>query len=600
MSASGVGYFIKNYASFDYEQDWKIWFDFKNVNLSGVNNKIAIGSIYSGIINMTPPVPTPGIMFSQNDYLAVPSNRKGGVSLYPTSGIWSEDFSLVFLNKKETIGKTIIFNCLTTGYLNNNQVYQGYRVGYTDTNKPFFEYYDQDGLKSFVGDFNLPTSHSLNFIKSSNSLSIGYYDILKQQNNTQSFNINASYLMEPTGGQYNLGYNLNGLNIGGFSSDYQSDSGVVGIDEFLYFKRALYDHDIKMINSGFVADYNAPVTGSGILYSTGITGYSTGLVPIFTGITGYGITGTGITINDFGVSYTGYLTGALYGNISGSGVIPLTGIVQTVDYFLGNGSVIINSGFIRSFYNSGVAFLYQTDAKDIIEYIVETGALDSININQYGKYDWVNNNIRIFEANPAAISVNGQIQLSGRLINTGTLYNPQWYISGDFYNSGYALESLSGYNINDTLFTFGVPTSIKFNNDNFSYTGGLPYIQSGVISNNSIALFNGIKLNPSQYQISGSNLIISQPLYEGITGKLTILDISGNFAYNSGIFNLAISKYNRYYSLLFVNGLLLNRGIDYLPISRYSLLNNSGIFTQSVSPNIYNDLLSSDLFWKNP
>jgi hypothetical protein len=595
MAQSGVNYFVKSYASFDYENDWKIWFDFKNVS-TVVNNRSGADPLYSGQIRMFPSTPSPTVMFSENDYLRVITSRNGGVLLSPTTGLWSNNFSLIFLNSKNSLGKNLIYNSLESGIYSGSFLYKGYRIGYTDSNKPFFEYCDNDGMKCMVADFNLPTYHSLSFIKNNNSLSIGYYDFLKQQNFNQTFQVDSDYFLEPSG-QY-VGYYTNGVTGDGFPL-YQEASGVTSIDEFLYFNTALYDYDIQVINSGFAADYISPVTGSGILYSTGITGYSTGLVPIFTGITGYGITGTGLFTNEFGVEYTGYATGALYANISGTGVVALTGEIQTADYYLGDGSIVINSGFLRNFYNSGYAFLQSTNINDNLEIIGEYERVNYININQYGNYDIVEDKFKIFESNPSIVFLDGLIKVSGNLINTGTFYSPAYALSGDFYNTGYYLDSLFSFNESGRLFTLGINTTIKLNNPTFSYTGGSPYTGSGVMSSNSLVFFSGKKLNSGQYQSSGGNLIIRESLYTGSTGRLIVVDISGLYSSTSGVYNRQYGGTNPYFSLVFNNGILLNKDKDYLSISPYSLLNHSGIFHKSNYSDLYNDLNTTDLFWKN-
>lgn len=597
MSASGVNYFVENYASFDYEQDWKIWLDFKNVTLPNIMNRASADSLYTGVIAMNPPLPTNLIMFSENDYLRVPSGKSGGVRISPATGIWSDNFSLIFLNKKETIGKTILFNCLTTGTLDNYMVYQGYRIGYTDSNKPFFEYYDNQGLKTFVADFNLPTTHSLNFVKSEDSLSIGYYDMLSQRNNTKSFGINSSYLLEPTGGQYFLGYTLNGLDMGGFSNAVQNSSGVVGIDEFLYFKRALYDYDIQIINSGFIADYVLPATGLSYFVSTGITGYSTGVVSIFSGITGYGITGTGYLTNDFGVQYTGYLMGSLTGNITGLGVTPLTGLIYTPYNSTSGGNLAIYTGYLKEFYNSGACFLKNLTSQDLMEVVAETGNTESIKNSQIGIYDITKRQFKIFDNTPSSVFLNGQLITSGLKINSGTIYSPIWSLQGDYLNTGSYIDFLGKYNADHSVQTLNVNQNIKLNIDNFSYTGGSPSVLSGVINqSNSLVFFNGLMVQSGDYKFSGNSLVFTSSFYDGITGKLVVLDVSGIYARNTGHFNMTITKNNPYYSMIYQNGQKLILNSDYLAISPYSLLNNSGIFQQS-STELYNDISSQDKFW---
>lgn len=209
---SGVNYFLDKFASFDYQSHWKFWLDFKSthVNLPQITNASGANGLYSGQ-HLTSPSG-----FSADDYFSVLSGESSGCQLLPSTGLWADDFSLIFLNKKPSIGKSIVFNCLETGLLNSQNVYKGYRLGYTDSNKPFFEYYTNEGLQSFVGDFNLNTYHSLNFVKTSSSISIGTYDFLSQKNVSQSFPIDSQYMMEPS--NYYLGYKSSNIPIEYFSA----------------------------------------------------------------------------------------------------------------------------------------------------------------------------------------------------------------------------------------------------------------------------------------------------------------------------------------------------------------------------------------------
>lgn len=604
MSQSGVNYFVQKYASFDYASDWKIWFDFKTIRKHNitvprpqialddyiVDNRSGADQLYHGVIK---PSLYDYVPYVYDDYMFVKSlGNQASFYITPSTGIWSDDFSLIFLNKKTSLGEGLLFNCLETGLLNGENVYKGYRVGYTYSNKPFFEYYTDKGLECLVADFNLPDTHSLNFVKSHDSLSIGYYDILTHANNTQSFNINSNYLLEPTG-RYNVGHQRSAIPKEYFYST-PSDLNGYYIDEFLYFSRAIYSQDIEMINSGFVADYVAPVTGSGIIYSTGITGYSTGLVPIMTGITGYGIVGTGLVTNEFGVEYTGYISGPLYANLSGSGVVSLTGEIRTPDYFLGQGSIVVNSGYLREFYTSGVSYMRNVDKEDLLEYVLETGEVGNIAANHIAPYDITKNKHRFFDNNPVRFtSINGQLTYSGSLFNSGTIYAPINYLENDFQVTGNYINTLGHFDKSDTVYTFNCPSTVNYLNKYFSTTG---YIEiSGVLSSNSMIFFNGQKLNSSQYISSGTSLIFDSGLYDGTEGELSVIEVSGAKSFVSGSYQANCGRNNPNYSLVFMNGQQLIDGIDYNMVSPKSLLSSTGVFKESVST-IYNDGLNN--FWK--
>ena len=593
MSSSGVNYYLQNYASFDYQSNWKVWFNFKNVSGStNIPNISGANPLYSGLAISSDSLPLN--MFRVNDYMTPTTGQNGGVKILPITGLWSNNFSLIFLNKKESIGKGVIFNSIETGLYNGQNIYRGYRIGYTDSNKPFFEYYTNNGLECLVADFNLPTIHSLNFVKSANSLSIGYYDFLKQKNNVKSFGVNSSYFFEPTG-KYQLGYDAGNIADKSFGTNL-SGSGKYSVDEFLYFTSSLYDYDIQIINSGFISDYVISTGISGYLLSTGVTGYITGNTTIFSGITGYGITGTGYVTNDFGVQYTGYLSGAMMGVTSGSGIFPLTGLIYTPNIISGSPSIVLNTGYIKESYNSGISFLSNITKKDVIDFVCETGHLHAIKNSQIGVYDIVQKKFKIFDNNPPSLFLNGQLVVSGQKLNNGDIYTPIWSLTDDFYNTGSYVDSLSGYSKDDFLTTFNIGQQIKLNYKSFSDTGNSSF--ANVTGKNLLVFLNGAKLNSGDYQFSSNNLVFPNSLYGGITsGILVVLDVSGNYSYYTGnLGSLNIPKNNPYYSQIYLNGQKITRDFDYLPISPFSLLNASGIFTNG-KHSIYNDSYVQDSFW---
>jgi hypothetical protein len=290
-------------------------------------------------------------------------------SIFPATGLWSESFSLLFLLKKDfAYTKGIIFNCLETGDYNNENVYKGYCLGFNDTQNLYFQYYSKSGPEILTTDFLLNNDCSVYCIKNENGITLGAYDFFKQKTKTNSFYIDSDFLFEPS--YYKLGVSTGNSKL----EQYNNDRAIL-IDEFLYFTTALYDYDIQIINSGWIADYVPAYTGSGNILTTGITGYSTGQILLGSGVTGVGITGTGFLTNEYGISYTGYLTGQLAGNIYGSGVTSLTGIINTPFYNLIDASININSGFVRSFYPNNLTYLKKIDYKDYTCLIGEAGLI---------------------------------------------------------------------------------------------------------------------------------------------------------------------------------------------------------------------------------
>ena len=580
MSQSGINYFLENYASFSYRDYWKLWLNFKGPTGARINNNSGANLLYSG--QLTTSSSYTGI-FTPNDFIRISAQNKTRVAISPSTGLWGDQFSLMFLVDKTNSGSSILFNCLETGLQNNQNIYKGYTLGYTDGSKLFFQYYNQDGLTTFNTEFSVNKNHSAFMVKNGDSISLGYYDFYKQQSFSNSFAINSEYLFEPS--NYYLGFHtgnsrLDKLNNTGNSEYY--------LDEFLYFNYPLYDYDIQIINSGFIADFVPAYTGSGIIQTTGITGYTTGTFIISGGITGYGITGTGLFTNEYGVSYTGYASGYLSGNISGSGVINLTGLVNTPNYFLIDESVVINTGYAKTFYPNKISMLRESNSGDYLSLIYETGYIDWLGYNDLGSFDKIENKFKVFQTGNLIVWLNGVAQLSGDRYNAGTIYTPNWIISGDYERTGDYLNSNNFYSPSDILdyrsiiptYFLGFPlpeTSV------FDYTGGAfsaNFIYRGA---NTLVFLNGHKIiDGIDYSGVGSNISFrsSPPLYNGATGKISIVNITGKYlSYNnSGQILTSPTGFNENYTMLFMNGIKQRENSDFLFTTNSSLIYGSGNF----------------------
>ena len=605
MAQSGVNYFLSNYSTiFNYQDFWKVNFDFKKRNVI-MQNTSGASPLYSGVCNFRSNMLS-GVVLNTYDYFRV-YGRNDYVSITPSTGLWSNDFSLLFLNINNVSSffdtASIIFSCLESGDYNGQNVYKGYTIGYNSVGNLFFSYYGKNGQEIFTTDFILNQDQSIYCIKNEDNLTLGSYDFLKQETKSNSFFIDSNYLFEPS--KFCLGYYTGNVNLDNLITN---NGGTLrySIDEFLYFTTALYDYDIQIINSGWIANYVPAYTGSGNILTTGITGYSTGQILLGSGITGIGITGTGFLTNQYGVSYTGYLTGQLTGNIYGSGAIPLTGSINTPVLQYIDESVVVNTGFVKSFFNSSLTYLKKIDKSDYTSLLAETGHIDWLGYNNIASFDSTKDKFKIFQQEPLTCWLNGIQIFSGQLITTGSVYNPILILENDYYRTGNYLESTGFYNRSDQL-DYLSTTSVNYYNKNFSYTGGNVLTITGAYSGtNTLVSFNGQLLysgttgNGGNYVISGNDIVFNQNLYDGNSGTLAIINLDGQFnnniqnnAYITQSFN---NVFNPYYSLVFLNGQKQTPDVDFLFLDANQLLLKSGVFEYK-EDNLFNNFNNNDLFF---
>ena len=377
-----------------------------------------------------------------------------------------------------------------------------------------------------------------------------------------------------------MGYNTWNSNLNSIKDLISQDTNY-RIDEFVYFNRALYSQDIQLINSGWIADFASGYTGSGIITTTGVTGYVTGQIILDSGVTGHLVVGTGLFTNEYGVEYTGYTTGYATGYLYGSGVVELTGEILTPEYFYNDPSIVVNSGFVRTFYSAGAVLLKKVDYNDTISLLGETVYIGNLDYNNVGHYDLIKDQFRVFTNDEIIVWLNGLSQFSGNLINTGTIYNPIYVLEKDYYKTGSYLETTGFYDNADYLDYLKI-ASISYYNNSFNCASGDTITLTGYYSgNNSLVFFNGQYLtNSGNYYNSGSNIIFNSALYEGVTGTLAIVNLNNNFI-NKNDANYYITgntTINPNYSLIFLNGQKQIENIDYLYSDKVTFLTYSGLF----------------------
>ncbi len=577
MAQSGTNYFLNNFASFNYEEYWKIWFDFKSTNPTTVSRSGA-STLYTGSYG--------GVLPLLYDYRQI--SKIGGaatfVEITPRTGLWDDQMSLVFLNQKLDSRSSILFNCLETGLMNGENVYKGFLLGYTDASKPYFYFYGQNGPETYVADFSVGKNHALYFSRDNDNVKLGYYDYLKQENVNNSFTIDSDFLFEPQSG-YFLGWRTGNY----FPKHLWTSNGAVNlIDEFMWFNYPLYDYDIQMIASGWAANFTPQTTGVNYITTTGITGFSTG-VTYATGYTGWGITGTGFLTNQYGISYTGYLSGLLTGTYAISGVVPLTGLIQTPSYFTIPASINVNTGFLRSFYKDYVTFLRATDPLDINEIFLETGNVGWLGYKENGVYDNIQEKFKVFRQEPLVTWLNGVANFSGNRTNSGSIYNPIYVLDRDYFRTGAYLESNKFYETTDSLYYRDI-SGIVYYQKNIVAQDGIAYTLPTAPNYppNMMVFLNGQKMI-SGIDFGATNGDIEFGYTYGVTGDLCVISLYGNYTSQTGNFAWTGTRtgFNPNYTMLFMNGQRMIQNDDYIASESTQMLSGSGIF--SVNDNIIFD-----------
>lgn len=567
MSSSGINYYLNKYCSFDLDNHWKINFSFKDTDVisasvSGANTG------YSGIYHGNLPL--------SYDYRNISKSGSSGsyIEILPRTGLWGNEMTLVFLNKKNDSKNGILFNCLETGSFNGENIYKGFLLSYTDGSRPCFSYYGREGLKSYVTDFDVGKNHLIYLVRDSDNITIGKYDYLSQENINNSFSIDSNYLFEPQSGYYI------GSKTGNWFPDklWQNSGYSQIIDEFLFFSYPLFDFDIKMVASGWANDIISQHTGSGIITTTGITGYLTGVVNV-TGVTGWGITGTGFLTNEYGIDYTGYLSGNLTGTIYQSGITELTGVILTSEYYIIPESISLNTGFLTGFFSSYITFLRQTDEFDFNSILYWPQKIENVQYNQNGVYDSVDDKFKIFYTGNAMSYVNGVAQFSGQLYNSGSIYEPIYILDRDYFQTGNYLDYKGFYDGNDRYYyqdIYKITFYIKdFMLDSFIPTGDLLF-------------YNGQRLYSGENLTRIGLLYALKNTYSGLsfsTGDLCVINIEGISKEETGNFawKKTSQNFNSSHSIVYMNGIRQIINEDYLASDESSLLSGSGSFYEAKS-----------------
>jgi hypothetical protein len=609
---TGIQFFLNGFSSLDQPTNFKVWYDFKSGHMD-VSNRVVFSQsganpLFSGLAGNS-------TILSNSRDSAEFISQTGYIQILNSTGLNSSDFTHIFLNDKSTNNRWVIFDSLNTGAVAGNNVYKGYTLGYNDAGNPFFQYYGGSGWEVLTTNFIPYQYHSLYFKKQGEELLIGQYNFYNGEITNNTFPLDSALLFDSSG------WFLSKSTGNNFYPHFSSSDTGLRIDEYLYFSTALSEYDIELVNSGF---FSYP-TGGGTV--TGITS-----IPFTTGITtGVVVSGSGAFLQFTG-TYTdvfcnvvsGYTTLYSGANVTGTGIVYITG-EQLVTGVTGvDRSIVIDTGLLRSWYPTEIAYLRPVEKLDVMSMDFETGRIDGYDYPIRGIFDIVEGEFVVQSPTGQEINAwaNGISIVSGNQLNSGSNYIPIYYLDRDYYRTGQLLDAKDFYSGIDNNITYR-PTAPFF----FHYQTGFSHVGTGnqtiswpasYYNYYPIVTFNGQKLlassgNEAQQGTanvklnSGSGFLFfsGNPLFSGITGNLYIYFLTGSFAgvtgtySNTGVANsgiIGLRGFNPYHSLVFMNGQLQELDEDYVISSKTSRLNNSGVFTFSDNI-IYNNNLSNELFF---
>jgi hypothetical protein len=419
MSNHSVPYFLNLYNSVAND-NCKVFFDF-NLTGNSITNISGIGPEVSGQI-----VPTLNGFWNNSGNGFFSGNS---VKITNTgNNINLSDSTYVVVYENLASGGGTLISTVDTGNNGSGLYYKGFEFGFTANNTLYFEYYTNNGPQVFTSSSTLSDKGSVYLTVTNNEISFGDYNYFYNKLNSNNFLIDSNYIFDPK--NIYLGYNSNVVN------SYNYNKRFTGyMQQFMLFSPYVYLNDIVYLNTGFAHTFIPDITYVEQVTINEITGYSTGIVPYYSGVTGYSIVPTGVLADDFCIEYTGYSQIALTGAEYGTGIIPLSGqrVVQSTGY--SGAYVVFNSNFVNSFGRSNINVLKSIKDNAVVDMSIPTGNYDyTYRTNLRGQYDYVKNCFfNNYDANYFYyISKNGLAKISGINITSGSVYNTSNSISNDY------------------------------------------------------------------------------------------------------------------------------------------------------------------------
>jgi len=580
---SGINYFFENFTNLD-PQTFKVFYNFQQTGSGAAIPSVPFGDgLYSGTINNYAPSfwsYSGSGFFTGGQYITINNSNN---NLFSGSNL-----SFITVAQKANTANNILFSCADTGLVDSSFAYRGFTFGLNSANKLYFEYYGPSGLEIFTLPNILAEKNSLSVVIGEDTVTLGQYDFFNSQLNSETFSINSDFVFN--GSTWIIGGNPT-------APSFDARCGFTGwLDTFIVINSAISESDCRFLNSGICSNILTNNLISGFVDTVVVTGTTTGLVPTFSGVTGWNVSATGTVQDSYGNLYTGILPPIpLTGVISGSGVQFLTGI-SSVALVTGQEDIIsINYPYVQSFFYDLVNYSSFPVSGDDQNYCYfYTGLMDTTTglfIKSISNYNKIKNNFNTNVSGGITFYANGVFLPSGTSTPSNNIYDPAVTLEY-FYN-------LENFNVNTTGFLnnsdYCIYDVITGNNQivrsGFNYSGGSNLLITGA-TDNSLIFFNGISLNSgADYFKSGTNFYFGvSGLYGGTTGDLTLIQIPSGFRYTTDVGPAIFSsgKFPPGFSLLFLNGVRQIESQSYISASKVDLLSGSGNYWLKDSQ-IYNN-----------
>jgi len=494
------------------------------------------------------------------------------------TGLAAQNFTHLFVIEKTGRGKGVIFDASS----GNGSLFSGYSIGITDSNKLYFESYDNSGPYCITSSLVLGKKNMASVMKANGRVSFYCADFNNNKLISDSYNVLNQYFLPSNKGI--IGRSLSGFN-------FIETAPLTGfLSEYVYFSQGLSPSALRYLMTGLASNYyhsggnvsgfqTVGITGqvSGVTGVTGVTGYQT--VIISSGLDPFG---TGEYIYTYGsTGVTGYLT-------SGVSITSLTGYITT--YLTGDAfsGLSLNSGFVQQFNLDEISYLRKIDSDDYSAAYIFPELLSGIKLNQEAGYDLVEGKFQldnICSENQIQVYANGVGQLSTGSYLSGDFYGSGLIPSGDYILDEYYLET-TGFLGDDDIIVYDLLSGAK---QRIVTSGGYSgYVDSIDVQNSKVFLGGQLLVSGHNYTSSGTSMRWINDIYSGVTGYLNTFPLQYANKYFTGTFlNITGVTIPRGNSSVYLNGQRQIPIKNYIENSALDLINNSGNFN-NLSNFVYN------------
>lgn len=605
MLRSGINYYL-NLLDLN-EEALRIFYDFSSSSDSVIYSVSNGKPEYSGIVNN-------GAGFFGSISGSGLFNRDSGTYIEvqnSNSGLHSDNWTMVFSQKTnknfgENIG-SVLFSSLE-----GDAIKSGFLIGINDANKIYFESFSNLGpqirtSRNIIGEKNL---FSVNL--SPNTVSFNYFNFNNKLVESESYSVNSNFILESDNWFLGRALNYYGNEPSGFNGyldGFLYFNQSLSKSNLQRLFSGFYSHpfEIPAVTgagpTGLVTGYENVLTGilsvtgfelipelfinSGqpveVFVNNALTGEITQTGAIieflqnlpqycenkpdqeifkwrfidnsYIGITGYQSVFSGVIFPNVTSGFN-YSSGALSGLVSGYITIPVinTGIT-TIELTGAQSGVSIDSGKIFEYGMDSVTFLgNRGEGNDLQEIILFPNQHGLTDFNLVASFDNAEQEFKLNQAfsttGSTNIYLNGVFQLQSGYTESGSIYNPEIFISGDYFLSGLLVLTNQFFDKNDYI--------VFDKNQNPEKTIELNFdgnTVNGFDSNQKQIFLNGQKIYSGiHYSASGDNFI-PQGFVTGIEGRIFSMDeytgqvsVTGNYDYYSG-------KFPRNTSIYYLNGI---------------------------------------------